>query len=480
MALLNKDSEKKINDSSYSPLVSLNQISVGTTIADANTFKGKNYEDFRCGLHGTAKVITANTDLNTVTGNGWYDFTTYTNGPSFSEGSTGTKITLFVVCSGDANYCTQFAYPCHNNKNGGSSVFCATRRRFNGSWGGWRNLAAVDMNVLSATTAASCTGNSATATTATNVKGGTVSATSITSTTGKIESTGTSSSLPQILFHIPSVNYSRLRMSTDGVIHAQNGGNDNYVNMKAANFIGNLSGKATTAGKADVANWLNPNTTLQYGASGLNYFNSNLSAGTTANANVAPEGGWNHVIRMNHANGSGYFTDLATPFNTLSGFYWRQIRGGAVYGWYRICDSNNSTAFTSGSALGVRQAGNASSTVMKFHWSGQGGQPTWLWGGIDGTNMYVWNPSNFHVANANTVAELGVNGTVNNAANKIVRTQGNGYTMFGYINSNVGVENGNIANIIYDNGDGFFRKCSLAHLINKINGAIPGGRIWIA
>ena len=34
---------------------------------------------------------------------------------------------------------------------------------------------------------------------------------------------------------------------------------------------------------------------------------------------------------------------------------------------------------------------------MTFNWSGQGGQPTWLWGSNDGSNIYVWNPSNFSV-----------------------------------------------------------------------------------
>ncbi len=37
-----------------------------------------------------------------------------------------------------------------------------------------------------------------------------------------------------------------------------------------------------------------------------------------------------------------------------------------------------------------------------WHWTGQSGQPTWLWGGTDGVNMYVYNPSNFHVAQADT------------------------------------------------------------------------------
>ena len=35
-------------------------------------------------------------------------------------------------------------------------------------------------------------------------------------------------------------------------------------------------------------------------------------------------------------------------------------------------------------------------------WSGQGGQPQWLWGGNDGVNMYVYNPSNFSVNYANS------------------------------------------------------------------------------
>lgn len=45
---------------------------------------------------------------------------------------------------------------------------------------------------------------------------------------------------------------------------------------------------------------------------------------------------------------------------------------------------------------------------MKFHWSGQKGQPTWLWGGNDSGDMYVYNPSNFNVNYATTAG----NGTV--------------------------------------------------------------------
>ncbi|WP_159832375.1 pyocin knob domain-containing protein [Novosphingobium sp. TCA1] len=44
--------------------------------------------------------------------------------------------------------------------------------------------------------------------------------------------------------------------------------------------------------------------------------------------------------------------------------------------------------------------------AMRFYWSGQGGQPNWLWGGSDGTNMYVYNPSNFSVNNAANLAGI--------------------------------------------------------------------------
>ena len=39
-------------------------------------------------------------------------------------------------------------------------------------------------------------------------------------------------------------------------------------------------------------------------------------------------------------------------------------------------------------------------TPMTFYWSGQSGQPSWLWGSNDGTSTYVYNPSNFSVHSA--------------------------------------------------------------------------------
>jgi hypothetical protein len=44
----------------------------------------------------------------------------------------------------------------------------------------------------------------------------------------------------------------------------------------------------------------------------------------------------------------------------------------------------------------------ARNNEMTFYWSGQAGQPTWLWGSNNGTDIYVWNPANFSVNYATT------------------------------------------------------------------------------
>jgi hypothetical protein len=56
----------------------------------------------------------------------------------------------------------------------------------------------------------------------------------------------------------------------------------------------------------------------------------------------------------------------------------------------------------------VLRAGAATGgTRMVFNWSGQGGQPSWLWGGNDGVNMYVYNPSGFSVNYAASAGSVG-------------------------------------------------------------------------
>ena len=55
--------------------------------------------------------------------------------------------------------------------------------------------------------------------------------------------------------------------------------------------------------------------------------------------------------------------------------------------------------------------GGNTNLPMTFNWSGQLGQPKYVWGGNDGANMYVYKPSNFNVNHSNTTRWLMANGT---------------------------------------------------------------------
>ena len=69
----------------------------------------------------------------------------------------------------------------------------------------------------------------------------------------------------------------------------------------------------------------------------------------------------------------------------------------------------------SGTSATLGRSGDAS-IPMTFNWSGKDGQPTWLWGGTDGSNMYVYNPSNFAVDNAGSIRDSSGNGNLLSAS----------------------------------------------------------------
>ena len=71
-------------------------------------------------------------------------------------------------------------------------------------------------------------------------------------------------------------------------------------------------------------------------------------------------------------------------------------------------DKNKNVKFaTSAGSATNAQCLNNDSQYMRFHWNGQSGQPSWLWGGSDASNMYVYNPSNFSVNYANSGDYIG-------------------------------------------------------------------------
>ena len=107
-----------------------------------------------------------------------------------------------------------------------------------------------------------------------------------------------------------------------------------------------ITGNALTA---TAAQYIVANNRMDYGWNGLNYFNIYGTAGTAVKVNNTPTSTWWHILRFNHANLDGYYTDLAVPFLDNS-LYYKRVQAGALMNgkWVRILDELNYTGVTDG------------------------------------------------------------------------------------------------------------------------------------
>mgnify|MGYP000923382780 CR=1 FL=1 len=137
-----------------------------------------------------------------------------------------------------------------------------------------------------------------------------------------------------------------------------------------------------------------------YDAYVWNPSNFNVNHANTANS----AGAANTAGRANTAERADR-ADRAGTANYTSGYSEKAKRADAA-GWADGAEYSNR-------AVRVENAYRN----MRFRWSGQGGQPTWLWGGNDGENMYVYNPLNFTVNRANTAGRADSVATADNANN---------------------------------------------------------------
>lgn len=95
--------------------------------------------------------------------------------------------------------------------------------------------------------------------------------------------------------------------------------------------------------------------------------------------------GWCIIHKYSHENNSeGYPRYLTGTYQTYLHTYTFTIW---EYNWYWNGGITATTLARNGDV----------SKPMTFNWYGHDGQPTWLWGGEDGTNMYVYDPKNFSV-----------------------------------------------------------------------------------
>ena len=115
------------------------------------------------------------------------------------------------------------------------------------------------------------------------------------------------------------------------------------------------------------------------------------STGVSANHVVQRDG--NGYIYANHINFSTPETEnpAISSFITSNGDGWSR-KSSLAHVRNQLGNYGNWIT-TDGRAYPRRSDG----TSINFYWSGQSGQPTWLWGSNNGTDFYVWNPSNFSV-----------------------------------------------------------------------------------
>lgn len=140
---------------------------------------------------------------------------------------------------------------------------------------------------------------------------------------------------------------------------------------------------------------------------------------------------------------------------------------------------NASTSSTS-----VRLARNGDTRYpMTFYWNGQGGQPAWLWGGNDGTNMYVYNPRNFSVKYADSAGSAGTASRID------FNSPGNNYICSGGIDTGDAIaSNGCNLKIASWWGIGFYDECGKKYSGTidtrngnlRMTGTITGSRIYNA
>ena len=172
-----------------------------------------------------------------------------------------------------------------------------------------------------------------------------------------------------------------------------------YLNAGAITQCGSTLDVSVSGGAA----YLSSSRRMDYGWNGLNYFNADLDAGCAAKVNDSPTSAWWHILRFNHANSSGFYTDLAIPFNSDS-IYWKTVKNGklAHSAWARVLDSLNYTSYTvtkTGSGAsgtwGIGISGNAA-TASKLTTTNAGSstRPVYFSNGIPVGGAYSFGNGN--------------------------------------------------------------------------------------
>ena len=170
----------------------------------------------------------------------------------------------------------------------------------------------------------------------------------------------------------------------------------NWGSYGAAPSAGTSFGTANTIGRSD--------------GNGYTYFGY-INTSSPNNESLT-------ISQVYVTNGSDNFlrkTSIGTLSSQLTGTASSLTAGAANYVAWGNVGSKPALAYSDGGTYSLNISGtstytnyvNNDATSMRFHWSGQGGQPAWLWGANGAGDTYVYNPYNFSVNYATSAGSAG-------------------------------------------------------------------------
>jgi hypothetical protein len=272
---------------------------------------------------------------------------------------------------------------------------------------------------------------------------------------------------------------------------------------------------ATSAGSATQATYLNGSVSSATQDNITTRVNSGFwesSTGTLAEGWPTNSNGWHHLLSSTHSNAGNYYAMQLSARFDVQAWYLRNTNGVGTTAWSQIVTNSgtwsiningsagsatNATYATSagsapnpnavtfnnggaGAASGSTYTGSATltvsyNTVGAPSTTGTGASGTWSIN-INGSAASATNAS--AATNATTATNWGTYGAVPAAgssggtASTIPRSDVNGYTYFGYINSSTSNnENPGVSQVIVTNGtDNFYRKSAIANFTTYLSG----------
>ena len=228
---------------------------------------------------------------------------------------------------------------------------------------------------------------------------------------------------------LSSVTSTALNGALTGTVGATTRAAGNFTSVDAN---GGITGTLQTAAQTNITS-VGTLTSLTVGSGGLTVTGDLTINGTTTtiNASTLDVVDLNITVAKNAAsaaaaNGAGLTVNGAAATLTYASAddTWnsnKTFKAGTFTGALNG-NANSATLATKASTL---SQGGSNGTAMTFNYAGQAGQPSYLWGTNDGTNTYVWNPSNFSVNRAASA------GYIDNFTSNPNRNDGNDYSLAG-------------------------------------------------